>query len=54
MQGEDQPSPLRHPLDMIVAVQPWMFLAIVPMVVIIEGFFSFFYYHLFLLSISIE
>lgn len=37
MQGEDQPSPLRHPLDVVVHVQPWMFLAIVPLVVVVEG-----------------
>ncbi|KAH7722047.1 Protein Y47G6A.7 b [Aphelenchoides avenae] len=38
MQGEDQPSsPGHHPLDMVCHVQPWMFAAIVPMVLAVEG-----------------
>jgi solute carrier family 35 protein C2 len=38
MQGEDQPSsPGHHPLDMVAHVQPWMFLAILPMVFTVEG-----------------
>uniref|UniRef100_A0A915EN50 Sugar phosphate transporter domain-containing protein n=1 Tax=Ditylenchus dipsaci TaxID=166011 RepID=A0A915EN50_9BILA len=36
MQGDEQPSPLRHPLDMVVHVQPWMFVAILPMVFVVE------------------
>ena len=35
MQREDQT--LRNPIDMIVHVQPWMLLAIVPLVYIFEG-----------------
>ncbi|KAI6178154.1 TPT domain-containing protein [Aphelenchoides besseyi] len=37
MQGEDNPSPLRHPLDMVAHVQPYMFLTIVPVVYFVEG-----------------
>lgn len=37
MQKDDSPTPLRHPLDMVVHVQPWMCLAILPMVYIFEG-----------------
>lgn len=37
MQGEDCSTPVRHPLDMMIAVQPWMLLAIVPIVVVVEG-----------------
>ncbi|KAI1713937.1 triose-phosphate transporter family domain-containing protein [Ditylenchus destructor] len=49
MQGDEQPSPLRHPLDMVVHVQPWMLLAILPMVGVVEGsemsFNALTYYH---------
>lgn len=37
MQGEEQPSPLRHPLDMVAHVQGWMFLTILPVVYFVEG-----------------
>lgn len=39
MQSEDSVSSphLSHPLDMIVHVQPWMFLAIFPIMIVIEG-----------------
>uniref|UniRef100_A0AC34RN80 Triose phosphate transporter n=2 Tax=Panagrolaimus sp. JU765 TaxID=591449 RepID=A0AC34RN80_9BILA len=37
MQREDSPTPLRHPLDMVAHVQPWMLLAILPMVYLFEG-----------------
>ncbi|KAI6182962.1 TPT domain-containing protein [Aphelenchoides bicaudatus] len=37
MQGDDQPSPLRNPLDMVAHVQPWMFLTILPVVIVVEG-----------------
>ncbi|KAL3079781.1 hypothetical protein niasHS_014063 [Heterodera schachtii] len=37
MQGEECATPIRHPLDIMIAVQPWMFLAIVPIVVVVEG-----------------
>jgi solute carrier family 35 protein C2 len=37
MQKDDSPTPLRHPLDMVAHVQPWMCLAILPMVYIFEG-----------------
>uniref|UniRef100_A0A915N0S8 Sugar phosphate transporter domain-containing protein n=1 Tax=Meloidogyne javanica TaxID=6303 RepID=A0A915N0S8_MELJA len=37
MQGEECSTPVRHPLDMMIAVQPWMFIAIVPIVIVAEG-----------------
>lgn len=37
MQGDEQPSPLRHPLDMVAHVQPFMFLTILPVVLFVEG-----------------
>jgi len=37
MQKDESPTPLRHPLDMVAHVQPWMLLAILPMVYIFEG-----------------
>jgi hypothetical protein len=37
MQGDEQPSPLRHPLDMVAHVQPWMLLTILPVVIVVEG-----------------
>uniref|UniRef100_A0A914DPN3 Sugar phosphate transporter domain-containing protein n=1 Tax=Acrobeloides nanus TaxID=290746 RepID=A0A914DPN3_9BILA len=37
MQREESPTPLRHPLDMVAHVQPWMILAILPMILIFEG-----------------
>lgn len=37
MQGEECSTPVRHPLDMMIAVQPWMFVAIVPIVIVVEG-----------------
>lgn len=40
MQDDEQRVPLRHPLDMIIAVQPWMLIAIIPMVIIVEGFLN--------------
>lgn len=46
MQREDQS--LRHPLDMVAHVQPWMLIAILPLVFLFEGselsFHSVFYY----------
>jgi solute carrier family 35 protein C2 len=39
MQGDEQPSPLRHPLDMVAHVQPWMFLTILPVVIVVEGIY---------------
>ncbi|VDN44494.1 unnamed protein product [Gongylonema pulchrum] len=35
MQGEEKQ--LRHPLDMVVHVQPWMFVAILPLLFLYEG-----------------
>uniref|UniRef100_A0A914YJM9 Sugar phosphate transporter domain-containing protein n=1 Tax=Panagrolaimus superbus TaxID=310955 RepID=A0A914YJM9_9BILA len=37
MQKDDSPTPLRHPLDMVAHVQPWMCFTILPMVYIFEG-----------------
>jgi len=38
MQGEESsPSPLRHPLDMVIHLQPWMLLAILPIMLVVEG-----------------
>lgn len=37
MQGDEQPSPLRHPLDMVAHVQPYMLLTILPVVLVVEG-----------------
>ncbi|CAD5211465.1 unnamed protein product [Bursaphelenchus xylophilus] len=37
MQSDDQPSPLRHPLDMVAHVQTWMFMTILPVVYMVEG-----------------
>uniref|UniRef100_A0A7E4UTY3 TPT domain-containing protein n=1 Tax=Panagrellus redivivus TaxID=6233 RepID=A0A7E4UTY3_PANRE len=37
MQRDDSPTPLRHPLDMVAHVQPWMLMAILPMVYLFEG-----------------
>ena len=37
MQKDESPTPLRHPLDMVAHVQPWMLLAILPMVYLFEG-----------------
>jgi len=38
MQSEDlNLTPLRHPLDMIIHVQPWMLLAIIPILTVVEG-----------------
>lgn len=37
MQSDEQPSPLRHPLDMVAHVQPYMFLTILPVVFVVEG-----------------
>uniref|UniRef100_A0A914I854 Sugar phosphate transporter domain-containing protein n=1 Tax=Globodera rostochiensis TaxID=31243 RepID=A0A914I854_GLORO len=37
MQGEECATPIRHPLDIMIAVQPWMLVAIVPIVVVVEG-----------------
>lgn len=35
MQGEKKL--LKHPMDMIIYVQPWMFLAILPLLLLYEG-----------------
>ncbi|TKR95398.1 hypothetical protein L596_009573 [Steinernema carpocapsae] len=37
MQREDQATSLRHPLDMVIHVQPWMVVAILPLLFVFEG-----------------
>lgn len=40
MQSDADGAPLRHPLDMVVHVQPWMLIPIIPLTILFEGLYN--------------